>query len=101
MNKQLHDSILRELHYYEGKQSTIFVKKQKNLLIAMLNDMDESNLIIEELKVKLADMQALYKGALLDILLLRYHLVETYNDDLYEFDGSLTKKYGKLPTKNK
>ena len=101
MNKQLHDSILRELHYYEGKQSTIFVKKQKNLLIAMLNDMDESNLIIEELKVKLADMQALLNETKLDILLLRYRLMETHKDDLFEFDESFTIKYGKLPTKNK
>ena len=101
MNKQLHDSILRELHYYDGKQSTIFVKKQKNLLNAVLNDMDESEHIIEDLKVRNASLRSIYNEAKLDILLLRYRLMETHKDDLFEFDESFTIKYGKLPTKNK
>lgn len=99
MNKQLHDTILRELHYYYGKQSTIFVKKQTHLLNAVINDMEDSERIIENLRVRVADLNALYKEALLDILLLRYRLMKTHNDDLYEFDGSLTEKYGELPTK--
>ena len=98
MNKKIEQLILQELQYYNGKQSSIFVNKQKNMLHAILHDLREDTIVIEQLQQTIKQLEVSLKEAKTDIMCLRYCLLNKHHDDLYEFDGNFNIKYGKIPT---
>lgn len=96
MNKKIEQLILQELQYYNGKKSSIFVNKQKNMLHAILHDLREDAIVIEQLHQTIKQLQVSLNEAKVDIMCLRYRLLNNHKDDLYEFDGGMD-KWGKLP----
>lgn len=105
MNAQLRSQIVEELANSENYIETLkkagrpvfFAQKTHNLLQAVLHQLDDEDKRVENYRQALDRMRKEISEAKTHLMLIRYYLITKYNDDMYEYDGELARKYGKLP----
>ena len=101
LREQLIDELARSADYLDKLQQTgkpsFYAQKAHNLLQACLSELDENDKLIDRYRTALDKLRNELNTTKTDLFILRHYLIEKYSDDLYEFDGQLAKKYGKLP----